>query len=60
MIVIRGTEFIYKVSASISVIDEDGDENQAYQEVKRLLEKAGFTDVDVDLYDAQPNFEDLS
>lgn len=58
-VIIKGSEYTYTVSATISIVDEDSDENYAYHEVKHLLEKAGFTNVEVDLYDTQPNIEDL-
>lgn len=58
-VIIRGKEYTYSVSATIKVADEDSDENQAYQEVMHLLKKAGFTDIDIELVDSQPNYDDL-
>lgn len=57
MVVINGT--VYKLSINIqeSVIGDC--EDDAINEITSRLNKAGFKDVEIEVYDSEPNVEDL-
>jgi ABC-type uncharacterized transport system substrate-binding protein len=57
MVVINGS--VYKLSINIqeSVIDDC--EDDAINEINDRLRKAGFKEVEIEVYDSEPNIEDL-
>jgi hypothetical protein len=57
MVIINGT--VYKLSINIqeSVIGDC--EDDAINEITDRLRKAGFKEVEIEVYDSEPNIEDL-
>ena len=57
MVVINGT--VYKLSINIQESIIGDSEDDAINEITYRLNKAGFKDVEIEVYDSEPNVEDL-